>query len=110
MVTTSDHVLMNMAGFGDDREIDGDVLVAKRSHDDDEHIRCECDRTPRKSASSQCDADAVPAKRRRRGTYHLPRPPTKNNPPAFIQLSPGFAVRVEDAATCGYPRIWCFQS
>ena len=35
MVTTSDHVLMNMAGFGDDREIDGDVLFAKRSHDDD---------------------------------------------------------------------------
>ena len=26
MVTTSDHVLMNMAGFGDDREIEGDVL------------------------------------------------------------------------------------
>ena len=36
MVTTSGHVLMNMAGFGNDREIEGDVLVAKRSHDDDD--------------------------------------------------------------------------
>ena len=31
MVTTSDQVLVKMAGFGDDREIDGDVLVAKRT-------------------------------------------------------------------------------
>ena len=36
MVTTSDHVLVKMTGFGDDREVEGDVLVAKRSHDDDD--------------------------------------------------------------------------
>ena len=35
MVTTSNHVLVKMAGFGDDREVEGDVLVAKRSNDDD---------------------------------------------------------------------------
>ena len=29
MVTTSDHVLVNMADFGDDFEIEGDVLAAE---------------------------------------------------------------------------------
>ena len=36
MVTTSNHVLVNVADFGDDLEIEGDVLAAKRSHEDDD--------------------------------------------------------------------------
>ena len=36
MVTTSSHVLANMAEFGDDLEIEGYVLAAKRSHEDDD--------------------------------------------------------------------------
>ena len=36
MVTTSNHVLVNMADFGNDLEIESDVLAAKRSHDDDD--------------------------------------------------------------------------
>ena len=33
MVTTSNHVLVNIADFGDDLEIDGDVLASKLSHE-----------------------------------------------------------------------------
>ena len=36
MVTTSNHVLVNMADFGNDLEVEGNVLAAKRSHDDDD--------------------------------------------------------------------------
>ena len=44
MVTTSNHVLVNMADFGDDLEIEGDVLAAKRSHEDDDTSGGESDR------------------------------------------------------------------
>ena len=37
MVTTSKHVLVNIAHFGD-LEIEGDVFAAKRSHDDDDTL------------------------------------------------------------------------
>ena len=80
MVTTSNHVLLNMADFGDDHEIDGSV-AGKRSHDDDNG------RTSGTSAPSECDADAVPVKSRRGGAFHKSRPPRKNNPLAFIQQS-----------------------
>ena len=36
MVTTSDHVLEHKADFGDDCAIEGDVLAAKRSPEDDD--------------------------------------------------------------------------
>ena len=64
----SDHVLVNMAGFGDDLEIEGDVLAAKRSHEDDDTSGGESDRT---------SGTSVPEKRRRRGAYHKPRPSRK---------------------------------
>ena len=50
MVATSNHVLVNMADFGDDLEIEGDVLAAKRTHDDDDTSGGESDRTSGKSA------------------------------------------------------------
>ena len=36
MVTTSNHVLVNMADVGDDLDIEGDVLRAKRCHEDND--------------------------------------------------------------------------
>ena len=44
MVTTSNHVLVNMADFGD-LEIEGDMLAAKRSHEDDDTSGGESDGT-----------------------------------------------------------------
>ena len=52
MVTTSNYVLVNMVDFGDDLEIEGDVLVAKRSHQDNDTSSCESDGTSGASASA----------------------------------------------------------
>ena len=86
MVTTSNRVFVNMADFGDDLEIEGVVLAAKRSHDDDTSGD-ESDRTSGTAASSESDADVVQEKRRRRGAHDKPRPPMNNYPLAFSQLS-----------------------
>ena len=88
MVTTSNHVLVNMADFGDDLEIEGDVLAAKRHREDDDTTGGESDGTSRTSASTHSGAHVMSEKRRSRGSYHKPRPSRKNNPPALIQLSP----------------------
>ena len=70
-------------------EIEGDVLAAKRSHEDDDTSSGESDGTSGTSASIEKDADVVVRqKRRRRGAYRKRRPPRKNNPLAFAQLSP----------------------
>ena len=88
MVSTSNHVLVNMPDFGNDLEIEGDVLAAKRCHEDDDTSGGESDGTSVTLASTETDADIVSEKRRRREAYHKPRPPGMNNPLAFIQLSP----------------------
>ena len=87
MVTTSNLVLVNMADFGDDFEIEGDVLAAKRSHVDDYTFAGESDGPSGTLASTEGDADVMSKKRKRRGAYHQHRPPKKKNPLAFIQLS-----------------------
>ena len=86
MVTTSNHVLVNMADFGDDLEIEGDVLAAKRSHEDDDTSGGESDGSSGTSVES--DADVVLEERRRRGAYHKPRPPRHKNQLPFMQLGP----------------------
>ena len=58
MVTTSKHVLVNIADFGD-LEIEGDVFAAKRSHDDDT-LGGESDGVCGTSALTESDADVVP--------------------------------------------------
>ena len=87
MVTTSDHVLVNMADFGGDLVIEGDVLAAKRSDEDDDTTGGESDGTFGTSASTESDAESTPEKRRRPGANHKPRPPKSNNPLACNQLS-----------------------
>ena len=69
-------------------EIEGDVLAAKRSHEDDDTSGGVSDGTSGTSPSIEKDADfVVRQKRRCRGAYHKRRPLRKNNPPAFTQLS-----------------------
>ena len=80
--------LVNMADFGDDLEIERDLLSAKRSHEDEDTSCGKSDGTSGTSASTESDAEAVPKKQRRRGARHKPRPARTKNPPAFIQLSP----------------------
>ena len=64
-MSASNHVLVNMADFGNDHEIEGDVLAAKRSHDDDDTSGGQSDGTSGTSASSESDVDAIYEKRRR---------------------------------------------
>ena len=54
------------ADSGDDLEIEGDVLAAKRSHADDDRSGVESDATSGTSASTERDADVLPEKGRRR--------------------------------------------
>ena len=53
IVTLSKHVLVNMANFGDDLEIEGDILAVKRSHDDDDTSGGASDGTSGTSASTE---------------------------------------------------------
>ena len=104
MVTTSNHVLVNMADFGDDLEIERDVLAAKRCHEDDDTSGGESDGTSGTSASTVSDAHVVPEKRRRRRVDRKPRPPRKKNSFAFIQLSPSLQSelkKLQQVATRG---------
>ena len=66
LVTTSNHVLVNMADFVDDLELEGDVLAAKRSHEDEDTFGGKSDGALGTSASTESDAESVPEKRRRR--------------------------------------------
>ena len=54
--------MMNMADFGDDLEIEGDVLAAKESHEDDDTSSGESDGTSGTSASTESDAESAPKK------------------------------------------------
>ena len=94
MVTTSNDVLVHIADFGDDLAVGGDVLAAKGYHKEDG--------TSGTSASTESDAGVVPEKRRRRGAHHKPRPPIHS-------AVSGVAVRVQEAATGGYKRIWSLK-
>ena len=86
--TFTSHVLVHIADFGENLAVGGDVLAAKGYHKEDDKSRGESDGTSGTSTSTESDAGVVPEKRRRRGAYHKPRPPRKNNQLAFIQLSP----------------------
>ena len=77
-----------MADFGDDLDIEGDVLAANRSHED----------------GDTSGGEFVPEKRRRGGAYHKPKPPTKQHPQAVIQLSPALQSelrKLQQVATRG---------
>ena len=92
MVTTSNRVLVNTADFGEDLEVERDVLAAKRSHQNDDNTGGESDGTSGTSVSTESDAEVVPEMRRLQGGYHKPRP-RKNNPLALIH--PSLATKSE---------------
>ena len=84
MVTTSNHVLVNMADSGDDLEIEEHVVAAKRSHEDEDTCGGESGGTSGTVASIGSDAEVAPEKRRSRGAHHKPRRPGKSNPLAIL--------------------------
>ena len=86
MVTTSNNTLVNVADFGDVLEIETDLLAAKRSPVDDDSSGGEGDKASGTSASTESDADVAPEKRRRRRSYHKPRPSRKIHLRSFSSI------------------------
>ena len=91
LVTTSNHILVNLADFEGVDEPDYDVWTSKRGRDSEE-TGTESDMTEG-TEETTADPEEVPAKLSRRGVPRGPRVPRKKPPPAYIQLSP--ALRSE---------------
>ena len=86
LVTTSNHILVNLADFEGTDEPDYDVWSSKRGRDSEE-TGTESDMT-KGTEETIVDPEEVPAKRSRRGAPRKPRVPRKKPPPASFQLSP----------------------
>ena len=86
LVTTSNHILVNLADFEGVDEPDDDVWTSKRGRDSEE-TGTESDMTEG-TEETITDPEEVPAKRSRRRVPRKPRVPRKKTPPAYIQSSP----------------------
>ena len=85
-VTTSNHILVNLADFAEMEEHDYDVWISKRGRDSEE-TGTESEMTDG-TEETITDPEEAPAKRTRRGMSRKPRASRKTSPPAEIQLSP----------------------
>ena len=85
-VTTSNHILVNLADFAGTEEHDYDVWTSKRGRDSEE-TGTESEMTD-ETEETFTDPDEAPTKRTRRGVPRKPRAPRKKPPPAYIQLNP----------------------
>ena len=102
LVTTSNHILVNLADFEGMAEPYYDVWTSKRGRDSEE-TGTESDMTEG-TEETITDPEEVPAKRSRRGVLRKPRVPRKKPPPAHIQLSPALQSelrKLQDAAARG---------
>ena len=86
LVTTSNHILVNLADFEGVDEPDCDVWTSKRGRDSEE-TGTESDMIEG-TEETIIDPEEVPAKRSRRGVPRKPRVARKKPLPADIQLSP----------------------
>ena len=86
LVTTSNHIFVNLADFPGMAEPDYDVWTSKRGRDSEE-TGTEGGMTEG-TEETITDPEEVPAKRTRRGVPRKQRVPRKKPPPAYIQLSP----------------------
>ena len=85
-MTSSNHILVNLADFECMDEPDYDLWTSKRGRDSEE-TGTESDMTEG-TEETFTDPEEIPAKRSRRGAPRKPRVPRKKPPPAYIQLSP----------------------
>ena len=85
-MTTSNHILVNLADFEGVDEPDYDVWTSKRGRDS-KKTSTESDMTEG-TEETVTDPDEVPAKRSRSGVPRKPRVPRKKPPAAYIQFSP----------------------
>ena len=107
-VTTSNHILVNLADFECMDEPDYDVWTSKRGRDSEE-TGTESDMTEG-TEETITDPEEVLAKRSRRGAPRKRTVPRKKPPPAYVQLSPAVAIRIEKVAACSCKRLICVGS
>ena len=103
LVTTSNHILVNLADFECMNEPDYDVWTSKRGRDSEE-TGTESDMTEG-TEETLTDPEEVPAKRTRRGVPGKPRVPRKRPPPPGIQLSPALQSELRKIAACSCKRL-----
>ena len=85
-VTTSNHILVNLADFAGTEEHDYDVRTSKRGRESEE-TGTDSEMTDG-TEETFTDPEEAPAKRTRRRVPRKPSVPRKKPPPAYIQLSP----------------------
>ena len=92
LVTTSNHILVNLADSAGMDEPDDDVWTTKRGRENKE-TGTESDVTEG-TEETITDPEEAPAKRTRRGVPRKPRAPRTRPPPAFLQLSPALQTEL----------------
>ena len=103
LVTTSNHIFVNLADYAGMEEHDHDVWTSKRGRDSEE-TGTERDMTEG-TEETITDPEEAPAKRTRRGVPRKPRVPRKRLPPACIQLSPALQSELRKVAACSCKRL-----
>ena len=106
LVTTSNHIFVNLADFESMEEPDYDVWTSQRGRDSEE-TGTESDMTEG-TEETITDPEEVPAKRPRRGVPRKPRIPRKK--PAYFQVESSVAIRIEKIAACSCKRLISISS
>ena len=101
-VTTSNHILVNLADFECMDESDYDVWTSKRGRDS-EATGTESDMTEG-IEETITDPEEVPAKRSRRGAPRKPRVPRKTTS-SIHSIESSVAIRIEEIAACSCKRL-----
>ena len=91
-MTTSNHLLVNLADFTSTEEHDYDVWTTKRGRDSEE-TGTESEMTD-ETEETFTDPDEAPTKRTRRKVPKKQGAPRKKPPPAYVQLSPAFQSKL----------------
>ena len=102
-VTSSNHILDNLAEEECMDEPDCDVWTSKRGRDSEE-TGTESDMTEG-TEETITDPEEVPAKRSRRGALRKPRFPRKKTTSSIHSIESSVAIRIEKIAACSCKRL-----
>ena len=101
-VTSSNHILVNLADFEGMDEPDYDVWTSKRGRDSEE-TGTESDMTEG-TEETITDPEEVPAIRSRRGVPRKPSP-EKETTSSILSVESSVAIRIEKIAACSCKRL-----
>ena len=102
-VTTSNHILVNIADFAGTEEHDYDVWTSKRGRDSEE-TGTESEMTD-ETEETFTDPDEAPAKRSRTRSSKKTESSEKETTSSIHSVESGFAVRAEKVAACSCKRL-----